>query len=114
MSKHTMINEHPMNLARAMAKMLQADRIATAQVKEHIPQEELIDLLDITPPEFESVEEMVRVCGFTESQLRDYLGEDEDPEEKPDLWDYTDREVEQMVRGRLTRTQLLNLAAAAA
>jgi hypothetical protein len=42
-----MLNEHPMCLARSIAKLLEADLIATGQVKEHVSQDRLIEILGI-------------------------------------------------------------------
>lgn len=42
------MNNHPMYRARALAKILEADPIATAQIKEHISILRLLQLFDIS------------------------------------------------------------------
>lgn len=41
----------PLNLAREIALLLQRDAIAARQIKEYIPEDELLNLLEIQPEE---------------------------------------------------------------
>lgn len=41
--------DNPFSLSQEIAKLLEADPVATAQVKEHIKPERLAELLDIVP-----------------------------------------------------------------
>jgi hypothetical protein len=50
---------HPMQVAAALAAQLRADPIAAAQIHEHVPATELLDLLNLRAAMAEHVEEMV-------------------------------------------------------
>lgn len=43
--------DHPISLSQEIAKLLESDPIAASQVKEHLPQDRLIELLGIDPHE---------------------------------------------------------------
>ncbi len=53
-----MIAEHPLDLAAAIASLLRGDAIAARQVREHIPDQELYEILELPekePPDFEAL-----------------------------------------------------------
>jgi len=50
---------HPMQIAADLAAQLRADPIAAAQIHEHVPAAELLDLLNLRVAMAEHVEEMV-------------------------------------------------------
>jgi hypothetical protein len=61
--------ENPVKYSGELARFLRFDPVSTAQVKEHIPVEELYQLLDIPSPEdvpkAESLEDALIQNGFT-------------------------------------------------
>ena len=66
-------SEHPFALAREMARLLESDLVATAQIKEHITEERLCEILRIEPPESD---EVIHPCAPDEvdiDELKSYL-----------------------------------------
>jgi len=67
---------HPLNVAAHMADLLRADPIAAAQIHEHIPAAELLDLLDLRAAMAEHVEEMVeQKVADKDEEIRGYQRE---------------------------------------
>jgi hypothetical protein len=85
--------DHPLHLARSIAKLLEADLIASGQVKEHISRERLIELLGIEP------EVVVETEYIKHDRIEDALR------------DFGDDELLRYVKQRFTRSEILGLVA---
>ena len=55
--------DHPMTLANAIARLLESDPIAAAQVKEHIKPGRLREILEVEP----------RISDFDTDEILDYV-----------------------------------------
>ena len=66
--------ESPIELARQMARLLQSDPVATAQIQEHIKPEDLYELLRLEAPDEvpESVEDKSERGASLSEILSDY------------------------------------------
>jgi hypothetical protein len=94
-NENNMLYDHPMIFAQGLAKMLRADRIATAQIKEHISQEELIEILGIEPEVITETE--------IEYHKHDNVADAVDS--------FSDDEVLRFIKKRFTRSEILELVA---
>ena len=63
--------DHPMHLAAEVAKLLESDPVAAGQVKEHIKEERLCELLGLVyMPDAEEAEEMTDFALLNEVKAR--------------------------------------------
>ena len=65
--------ENPITLAQEMARLLESDLVATAQIKEHITEERLCEILRIEPPESEDEGHRFPPEEAEIDELKDYL-----------------------------------------
>lgn len=57
-----MTAENPMALAQQIAQLLDSDPIAASQVREHLSEERLIELLEINPPMTATLDDALDNC----------------------------------------------------
>jgi hypothetical protein len=65
--------KHPASIAKAVAQVLDRDPLAAGLVKEYLGVERLIRVLDLPPPDFESIEEAFPQASVAE--LRDLVSQ---------------------------------------
>ena len=65
--------ENPIVLAQEMARLLESDLVATAQIKEHITEERLCEILRIEPPESDEVTHSCAPDEVDVDEMKSYL-----------------------------------------
>ena len=90
--------KHPTDLAAQIARLLDSDPIAARQVREHLSDERLIELLEITPPQTTSLKEALDNCEAT--NIEDQIEEEYAHLFKCEVDEVSDADLIQEVRHR--------------
>ncbi len=72
--------EHPIDLAKQIARLLESDPIASRQVREHITNDRLVELLEIVPPATDTLDEALGNCRLSDHDIERLMRERYKPE----------------------------------